>query len=166
VVLLRSATVDDIALLKSWDEDPDVIAASGDDGPWAWHIELPRTLRWRELLIAEVDDTPFGFLQLIDALDEETHYWGLDVEPGAWAIDIWIGSAEHRGRGLGTEMMRLALDRCFDRHGAIAVLIDPLESNTRAHRFYERMGFRLVEHRVFGSDRCRVYRIDRADRAS
>lgn len=42
-----------------------------------------------------------------------------------------------------------------------AVLIDPLASNTRAHRFYERLGFRLVGPRRFGDDDCLVYRLDR-----
>jgi len=40
-------------------------------------------------------------------------------------------------------------------------LIDPLESNTRALRFYERLGFTFVEHRTFDTDFCRVYRFDR-----
>jgi aminoglycoside 6'-N-acetyltransferase len=46
------------------------------------------------------------------------------------------------------------------------VLVDPLESNARAHQFYERLGFVFVEQRDFGDDRCRVYRIDRSGWAS
>jgi aminoglycoside 6'-N-acetyltransferase len=42
------------------------------------------------------------------------------------------------------------------------VLIDPLASNTRAHRFYERLGFEFVERRRFGADDCFVYRLPRA----
>jgi aminoglycoside 6'-N-acetyltransferase len=42
---------------------------------------------------------------------------------------------------------------------AAAVLIDPLASNTRAHRFYGRLGFRFVERRRFGQDDCFVYRL-------
>jgi aminoglycoside 6'-N-acetyltransferase len=41
------------------------------------------------------------------------------------------------------------------------VLVGPLASNTRAHRFYERLGFRLVGRRRFGADDCFVYRRDR-----
>ncbi len=58
-------------------------------------------------------------------------------------------------------MMRLALERCFADPQVSAVLIDPLASNTRAHRFYERLGFRFVERRRFGADECFVYRLDR-----
>jgi hypothetical protein len=44
-----------------------------------------------------------------------------------------------------------------------AILIDPLASNVRAHRFYERLGFRFVERRRFGDDDCVVYVLDRVD---
>jgi aminoglycoside 6'-N-acetyltransferase len=44
-----------------------------------------------------------------------------------------------------------------------AVLIDPLESNVRAHKFYERLGFRFVEKRAFDKDVCFVYRLDRRE---
>jgi aminoglycoside 6'-N-acetyltransferase len=39
------------------------------------------------------------------------------------------------GRGYGTQMRRLALDRCFADHAVKAVLLEPLASNARAHRF-------------------------------
>jgi aminoglycoside 6'-N-acetyltransferase len=38
-------------------------------------------------------------------------------------------------------MMQLALARCFAESLVMAVLIDLLASNTRVHRFYERLGF-------------------------
>ena len=79
------------------------------------------------------------------------------------AVDIWIGEARDLGKGYGTEMMRLALERCFASADVAAVLIDPLAGNTRAHRFYERLGFRFLERRQFGRDDCFVYRLERAD---
>jgi aminoglycoside 6'-N-acetyltransferase len=38
-------------------------------------------------------------------------------------------------------MMELALERCFADERVNAVLIDPMASNTRARRFYEKLGF-------------------------
>lgn len=58
-------------------------------------------------------------------------------------------------------MMQLALARCFADPSVTAVLVDPLVSNTRVHRFYERLGFQWVEHRQFGDDDCFVYRLNR-----
>jgi aminoglycoside 6'-N-acetyltransferase len=60
-------------------------------------------------------------------------------------------------------MMHLALARCFAAPDVVAVLIDPLASNTRSHRFYERLGFRFVECRRFGEDECFVYRLERSE---
>ena len=132
---LRPATPADVALLRRWD--------------------------WREQLIAEADGRPVGFVQIIDPRREDSHYWG-EVPAGLRAVDLWIGEAGELNKGYGTRMMALALERCFAEPSVSAVLIDPLASNTRAHRFYERMGFRFVERRRFGDDACFVYRLDRA----
>jgi aminoglycoside 6'-N-acetyltransferase len=157
---LRAARPSDLDLLRSWDAKPHVIAATGDDGSFDWEAELPRQPEWRELLIAEAEGRPIGVLQIIDPAEEETHYWG-EVAPDLRAIDIWIGEEADLGRGYGTAMMRLALERCFAEASVSAVLIDPLASNERAHRFYERLGFERIERRRFGPDDCYVYRLDR-----
>jgi aminoglycoside 6'-N-acetyltransferase len=158
---LRPATPADLELLQHWDKQPHVVAAD-PNSDWGWEVELGRTPDWREQLIAEVDGRPVGFLQIIDPKLEDSHYWG-NAPPNLRAIDIWIGSEADLGKGYGTRMMKLALARCFDDPAVSAVLVDPLASNTRAHRFYECLGFRFVERRWFGEDECFVYRLDRKD---
>lgn len=160
-IVLRPATLSDLALLREWDEREHVVA-SDPDSDWEWESELARRPDWREQLIAEVGGVPIGFMQILDPAREDTHYWG-DVPGNLRAIDIWIGEAAWLGRGFGTRMMRMALARCFADPRVAAVLIDPLASNTRAHRFYESLGFRFLERRFFGGDDCRVYRLERAD---
>jgi aminoglycoside 6'-N-acetyltransferase len=157
---LRRATPDDLATLLRWDEEPDVAASGGDDDVFDWAHELPREVDWRELLIGEADGRPIGFVQIVDCAREETHYWGT-VEGNLRAIDVWIGAAADRSHGLGTRMMQLAVRRCFADPGVEAVLVDPLAANTRAHAFYERLGFIRVERRRFGCDDCYVYRLER-----
>lgn len=159
MIVLRAATPDDLALLRYWDEQPHVVA-SGPTDDWHWEAELNRSPDWREQLIAELDGRPIGVIQIIDPAREESHYWG-DAPANLRAIDIWIGEASDLGKGYGTQMMQLALARCFADPAVTAVLIDPLVSNTRAHRFYERLGFQQVERRRFGEDDCFVYRLSR-----
>lgn len=159
---LRPATLADLPVLHAWDRNAHVIASGGDDDVFDWEHEVPREVFWREILIAEADGRAIGVMVVIDPAEEETHYWG-DCEPGLRAIDIWIGDERDLGRGYGTQMMRLALDRCFEAPAVNAVLIDPLARNTAAHRFYERLGFRRIERRIFGTDDCYVYRITRAE---
>jgi aminoglycoside 6'-N-acetyltransferase len=134
VIRLRLAVPADVALLRTWDRNAHVVAATGG--------------------------RPVGVMQIIDPALEETHYWG-DIEPNLRAIDIWIGEGSDLGRGYGTEMMHQSLVRCFADAAVAAVLIDPLTANTRAHRFYERLGFVAVGRRFFGPDDCLVYRLDR-----
>lgn len=160
-ILLRPATIEDLPLLKHWETQPHVIA-SGVDEDWNWAHELRRFPPWREQLIAEADGRPIGVVQIIDPAREETHYWGL-VPDNLRAIDIWIGEPNDLGRGYGTIMMTLVIERCFEDKAVTAILIDPLESNTDAIRFYERIGFQFDEKRRFGDDDCLVYVLKRED---
>ena len=158
---LRKATLADVELLQYWDTKPHVRASSGEDDWWDWPAELATDPGWRELLIAEAENRPIGVLQIIDPAEEETHYWG-DTGPGLRAIDIWIGEEADLGRGLGTRMMTLALQRCFAADEVTAVLIDPLLKNTMAQKFYKKIGFEAVGPRVFEQDECLVMRIERS----
>ena len=159
-ITLRAATMADLNLLRSWDEKPHVIESDPNDD-WQWETELNRDVPWRDQLIAEADGVPIGFVQIIDPAQEETHYWG-NVPANLRAIDIWIGEEAYLNKGHGTEIMKQAIERCFAPPDVTAILIDPLVSNTRSHRFYQRLGFAPVERRSFGADDCLVHRLDRA----
>lgn len=167
-ITLRPAGLDDVPTLRAWDREPHVIAATTDDDvaeaheDTTWEQELTAGDPASEYLIAELDGRPVEVLQIIDPAAERTRYWGA-IEGGLRAIDIWIGPPDCLGRGYGATMMGLALARCFEVPEVHAVVIDPLASNVRAHRFYQRMGFRPVERRWFGDDDTLVHRLDRAD---
>src|SRR5688500_11521018 len=97
-IKLRAANINDLSVLRHWDEQPHVLASDPNDD-WDWETELENNPEWREQLIAELDGRPLGFVQIIDPLSEETHYWGDRVEPNLRAIDIWIGEAGDLGKG-------------------------------------------------------------------
>ena len=142
-VTLRSAMLADLELLGRWGRNPDI-----GDG-----------------LIAEDDGRPIGFIRIIDPEGEDCRYWGC-MEAGHRAIDIGIGEADARGRGYGTRMMEVAVERCFADPSVHTVLVDPPSSDTRAHRFFERLGFEFVVERSFGDHACRVYRLTRGGAAA
>jgi aminoglycoside 6'-N-acetyltransferase len=163
-VVLRPATPADQGLLEHWQRQPHLKAALGDDD-WQWTAELQRRPAWREQLIAEVDGRPIGFLQIIDPKYEDSHYWGC-IEEGYRAVDLWIGEPDALGRGFGTRMMNLAIQRSFADPSVTSILVDPMDTNIRAHRFYERLGFEYVVCRRFGEDSCFVYRLRRSGMAT
>ena len=169
VIILRRATREDAVLLAAWDRKPHVIACTTDD-PAAetafagadWLEEIESSSEVSFYLIAEADGRPIGAMQVIDPHLEPTHYWG-EIEPGLRALDIWIGEPEALNRGFGTAMMTQALDACFADPEVHVVVIDPLNSNADAHRFYQRLGFRPEGRRLFnGEDDCLVHRLTRA----
>ena len=159
MINLRPATPNDLELLKEWDTKQHVIDCDPDED-WDWETELNRDPAWREQLVAELDGAPIGFVQIIDPLHEETHYWG-DVPPNKRAIDIWIGEESKLNQGYGTKIMQMAIDRCFREPEVDGILIDPLKVNTKAHRFYERLGFEFVAERDFNGEACYVYELRR-----
>ena len=71
---LRRAIPSDRQILEYWDAKPHVVWAGGEDDSFDWANELPRDPPWRQLLIAEEDDRPIVFMQIIDPKEEETRY--------------------------------------------------------------------------------------------
>ena len=90
-MLLRPALTSDLPVLRSWDEQPHVKTARGKDDPPDWESEFARLVDWSELLIAEFDGRPIGFLQIIDPAREDSHYWG-NIEENSRAIDWRVSS--------------------------------------------------------------------------
>lgn len=168
-IVLRSATPDDAGLLHRWDRQPHVISATTDN-PAAesafdnvnWSDELAAQDEHSEYLIAALNGRPIGAMQLIDPHLEATHYWG-DIESNLRALDIWIGEPDCLGMGYGETIMRLAFKRCFSDPKVTAIVIDPLASNVRAHKFYRRLGFTLIGRRMFDDDDCLVHKLTRED---
>jgi aminoglycoside 6'-N-acetyltransferase len=168
-VTLRQAVADDARWLALWDKDETVIACTTDDpnaevafSGAVWSDEIADQTEVSRYYIAEVDGRPIGAMQIIDPQLEHTHYWG-EIAPHLRAVDIWIGAAADRGRGYGREMMRLAHELCFADPRVTAIVIDPLASNVRAHRFYQRLGYKPLGRRFFGADDCLVHELTRAD---
>jgi aminoglycoside 6'-N-acetyltransferase len=166
-VSLREATAADIVWLELWNRDDGVVGSTTDDGDAVlafgdtdWAEELAMQSDVFLYYIAEADERPVGVVAVCDPHLEPTHYWG-HIEPNLRAIDIWIGSAEDRGRGYGTQMMRAALELCFADVRVTGIVIDPLASNARAHKFYRKLGFEPVGRRRFGDDDCLVHALSR-----
>lgn len=56
-------------------------------------------------------------------------------------LAIGIGEAEYRGKGYGTDTLRLVLRYAFDELNLLRVGLDVISNNAAALRTYERVGF-------------------------
>jgi RimJ/RimL family protein N-acetyltransferase len=59
----------------------------------------------------------------------------------AGLLSIGIGEAEYRGKGYGTDALRLVLRYAFDELNLLRVGLDVISNNVAAVRAYEKVGF-------------------------
>ena len=78
-----------------------------------------------------VDDRLIGFVAL----------HSIEWNNGAGLLAIGIGEAAYRGKGYGTDALRLILRFAFHELNLFRVGLDVIATNTRAIRTYEKLGF-------------------------
>jgi aminoglycoside 6'-N-acetyltransferase len=156
----RRASSADARIFEAWDAEPHVRAAVSADGKRGFTADWPLQLDDERFayVIALSGGGPVGFVCIVDpAVDP---YWG-EMPAGTRAVDIIIGDPGRLGLGLGPEMLRWAVGRCFADPSVQAVLVDPLVGNARAIRFFRRFGFVERERRLLGTDECLVLSLPR-----
>jgi GNAT superfamily N-acetyltransferase len=149
-------TAGESTLRRATPADAEAIAAVHVDGwQWGYRGQLPdevlenldstlerRAAFWREetarediaVWVLEMDGTVVGFASFGPARDG-------DVEPGTGELYLIYLARAAAGRGLGRTLHEHVLDELRQRGHRRAVLWT-LETNARAHRFYEIAGWR------------------------
>lgn len=134
-------TPDDRAHFARWSHDIDYMRNLDDDPirpfPVAFYEEWVGTTpkqngEWQAFMMAtRPEGVKIGFINLFDI-----------KYPNASAMfAIGIGEADYRGKGYGSEALRLLLDYAFDELGLYRVSLRVLSYNTAAIRTYEKIGF-------------------------
>lgn len=88
-----------------------------------------------ELIVAELNGAVIGTLHLM-FLPSLSFQGGLRAQVESVRVD-----QRHRGNGIGSNLMRWAIERAEGR-GAHLVQLTTHKSRAEAHRFYERLGFK------------------------
>ena len=142
----RAATADDLPFIIALIVEDNVID-TGDKPADALHADYRNALAAidadpnQEMLVVELDGEPVGCFQL-------SYLPGL-MRRGMWRgqIEVVHVSADKRSLGIGSEMMRWAVERCRE-NGCAMVQLTSNKKRLDAHRFYERLGF-LKSHEGF-----------------
>lgn len=134
----RPATPADLPFIVAQIVDDSVIATGDDpsarDPGYAAALAAIDADPNQEMWIVECDGAPVGCFQL-------TYIPGL-MRRGMWRglIEVVHVDARFRNRGIGSAMMRWAIERCRQR-GCGVVQLTSNKKRPDAHRFYERLGF-------------------------
>ncbi|WP_153559358.1 UDP-2,4-diacetamido-2,4,6-trideoxy-beta-L-altropyranose hydrolase [Roseimaritima sediminicola] len=133
---LRDADAQDCETYYLWANDPSVRKNSLTPEPILWENHEPWFSRKlascsSELYVAIKKDQPIGQVRF----DRDND--------GSWTIDYSM-DRHWRGRGMGTQVLRLATRRFFDRHAAPVTAVVRV-ANTPSLRCFGRLGFREID---------------------
>jgi len=174
----RLVTPQDFPLLERWLAAPHVArwwnhetsaeAVERDFGPSARREEP------NEDLLASLDGVPVGLVQRSfwhdypEYVEEMAPIMAVPLR--AMTIDYLIGDAANVGRGIGTHMIRSALERLWaDREDATCVIVPVHADNVASWRMLEKAGLTRVASGELDPDnpiddrRHHVYRLDRPE---
>jgi aminoglycoside 6'-N-acetyltransferase len=152
-VTFRRLVDDDLPMLHRWLNEPGIVRWwEGDDVSWEGVVRdygSGREPDDTEFWIASVDGRDVGWIQCwptADEPDEAEPWWALGVDRTAAGIDYLIGSAEDRGRALGSAMIRAFVDDVvIGLHPSwTQAAAAPLNANVASWRALEKAGFRFV----------------------
>jgi aminoglycoside 6'-N-acetyltransferase len=138
---IRPATAADRFRIRRWLADPAIQDWWGNVACAEAGITLAMESAAALPCIIESDRTPIGYAHAVDV-----GLWAEEclpeLPPGTWDVDLFIGSAEHRGRGFGHAALELITAEVFATTLAAACSAKVSIRNEAAARAYERAGFR------------------------
>ena len=140
----------DYELMSKWLTDERVLEfAFGRDNPFPVGRVITKygpRIRGEERVVPsmlEYDDISIGYMQYYPV--EKGEEYGIEAIQAVFGIDVFIGEPEFWDRGIGTRAMEMLLGYLFSTLGAARVVIDPMVTNGRAIRCYEKSGFKKVK---------------------
>jgi diamine N-acetyltransferase len=133
MLMIRPTRADDLTRIAVLEAAPDTPQWLGETG-FAWH-ERALTDPDQEHLVAESGGAPAAFVILA----------GLRGSDGAIELRRMVVGPDFRGAGQGRALLKAALARAHDHHGASRVWLDVKAENVRARALYESERFVLTQ---------------------
>lgn len=145
-VVLQPVTVADVPRLRELMRDRETTVLTGSthrsDASDAKEPELPVLEEVYGRWVTADDRVVWTIREAVDGpVLGEVVLNDHDPENASCGFRMWL--AEGRGRGLGTEAARLAVDHAFDGLGLHRVELEVYAFNPRARHVYEKVGFVL-----------------------
>lgn len=139
----------DVETVLRWDQDTEYLRLLITDP-----VEPPTTKATRERMERPGKDAFLTFAVRTLADDRLIGHTSLmhinHANGNAW-VGIGMGDPDYRGRGYGTDTMRVVLRYAFQELNLHRVSLDAVAENLRAVRSYEKSGF-VLEGRTRGTE--------------
>lgn len=140
--------------MAKWLSTPEVLAFyEGRDKSYSIEDIIkkfgPRARRKEEVIpcIIAYKQQPIGYIQYYPTDPKDYDIEGIDVGEQykkIIAMDLFIGETSYWNKGLGTIVIQEMVRYLLSEEGAESIWIDPVTTNERAIRCYEKSGFRKV----------------------
>lgn len=148
---IRSLTNNDFPLLLKWLTDERVLEFyEGRDKKYTLEDIMKHfTEEWEDeviRVIIEYQNQPIGYGQLYRMYDElyiDYHY--PKINEIVYGMDQFIGEPAYWSKGIGTRYTKMIFEFLRKERNVDAVILDPHVNNSRAIRYYQKAGFRIIE---------------------
>jgi ribosomal protein S18 acetylase RimI-like enzyme len=138
MIIIRPGMAADIDAVAALETEPDTAGWLGETGR-AWHLRILANPGAEHLVATSPPAAP--------ATRDDGDIAGFAVLASLHRPDRVIElrrmviAADRRGTGLGRRLLRAAVARAYDQHGAQRVWLDVKDDNVRAQALYESEGF-------------------------
>lgn len=138
-VQLAPLRPEDSPLLFDWINDQDLVILNAPFRP----VSRPEHGEWFERVRRRPDTRIFGIrLRDGDRLVGSCQLHAIHPVHQSAELQIRIGAADARGRGIGSEATKLLVQFGFQQLGLHRICLQVFATNERALRLYRRVGFR------------------------
>lgn len=151
LVGLREYRQSDIELAYKYMNDLDVLLNLSFDIPYPMTLE--REQEWFDSQLKNNDTYNFA----IESLEDSIYIGGCGINKYDWKngtaeVGIFIGNQQFRGRGYGTDAMKVLIDFIFQHTNINRIQLSTFSFNERAYKSYLKCGFKeegRLRQRIF-----------------
>jgi aminoglycoside 6'-N-acetyltransferase Ib len=158
----RPLTDADFSLFREWRQRPHVTDVWPPDPDEVlredYFTEAGR--RGVEYFIILKEEQPFGFIQSYDCA-QFPDWWSM-MPVGTFGFDMFIAEENNLDRGLGSEVIRLFIEKLFLDNRVTQIICDPSPNNPRMIRACEKAGMTLAGEIVTPDGPAMLMKLERA----
>ncbi len=151
LVRLREYRQSDVELAYNYMNDLDVILNLGTDIPY------PMTLEKEQQWYDRQRESNNSYSFAIETLEDSIYIGGCGINKYDWKngtveVGIFIGNAQFRGKGYGTDAMKVLIDFIFNHTNINRIQLSLFSFNERAYKSYLKCGFKeegRLRQRIF-----------------